>query len=101
MHIVFQRHKKSFLVIEMELRDCITSKKKHLRKIILLYIIVTVSRGTYLGIDQSMKRKFVSAFPHTWKSHMFNTDFVIFSCFVFAFSCLVQFHYYSRNNNVS
>ena len=33
--------------------------KKHLRKTILLYIIVTVGRGTYLGIVQSMKRKFV------------------------------------------
>ena len=54
MHIVFHRHKKSFLIIEMKLLHCITLKKKHLRKTILLYIIVTVSHGTYLGIDQSI-----------------------------------------------
>ena len=53
----------------------------------------TVSRGTYLGIDQSMKRKFVS------KSA--NTRLVICLCFVFAFSGLVQFHYHSRDNTVS
>ena len=40
-------------------------KKKHLRKIILLYKVVTINRGTYLGIVQSMKRKFVSS-AATW-----------------------------------
>ena len=99
MHIVFHRHKKSFLIIEMKLHHCITLKK-HLRKTILLYIIVTVSHGTYLGTDQSMKRKFVSSTANTWKSYMFDTDFVICSCF-FAFSGLVQFHYHSRDKNVS
>ena len=98
MHIIFHRHKKSFSLIEMKLRNCITLEK-HLRKTMLLYIIVTVSRGTYLDIDQSMKRKFVSSAPNTWKSHMFDTDFVICSCF-FAFSGQVQFHYHNRNNNV-
>ena len=67
MHIAFHRHKKSFLIIEMKLRHCITLKK-HLRKTILLYIIVTVSRGTYLGIDQSIKRKFVSSAANTWRA---------------------------------
>ena len=106
MHIVFHRHKKSFLIIEMKLHHCneTTSlhyfKKEHLRKTVLLYVIVTVSHGTYLGIDQSMKRKFVSSTANTWKSHIFDTDFVICSCF-FAFSGLVQFHYHSRDNNVS
>ena len=99
MYIVFYRHKKSFSIIEMKLRHCIILKKR-LRKTILLNIIVTVSRGTYLGINQNMKRKFVSSAPNMWKSHMFDTDFVICSCF-FAFSGLVQFHYHSRNNNVS
>ena len=60
MHIIFHRHKKSFSLIEMKLCNCITLEK-HLRKTMLLYIIVTVSRGTYLDIDQSMKRKFVSS----------------------------------------
>ena len=84
MHIVlffryvFYRDKKSFLIIEMKLRHC-TTLKKHLRKTIFLYIIVTVSRKTYLGIDQRIKRKFVSST---------------------AFSDLVQFHYHSRENNV-
>ena len=70
MHIVlfyrnvFYRYKKSFLIIDMIQRHCITLKK-HLRKTILLYIIVTVSRGTYLGIDQSIKRKFVSSAANT------------------------------------
>ena len=54
MHIVFHRRKKSFLIIEMKLRHCITLQKKA-EKTILLYITDTVSRGTYLGIDQSMK----------------------------------------------
>ena len=40
-------------------------KKKHLRKTILLYKVVTINRGTYLGIVQSMKRKFVSS-TATW-----------------------------------
>ena len=103
MHIVllfrnvFHRHKKSFLVIEMKLRHC-TTLKKTLEKNILHYIIVTVSRGTYLGMDQKIKRKFVSSAANTWKSHMFDTDFVSCSCF-FVFSDLVQFHYYSRDNN--
>ena len=60
-------------------------KKEHLRKTILLYMIVTVSHGTYLGIDQSMKRKFVSSTANTCKSHMFDTDFVICSCFFCIF----------------
>ena len=60
MHIVFHRCKKSFLIIEMKLRYCITLIK-NTKKTILLYITVTVSRGTYLGFDQSMKRKFVSS----------------------------------------
>ena len=50
MRIVFHRHKKSFLIIKIKLRHCITLKK-HYRKTILLNIIVTVKRGTYLGID--------------------------------------------------
>ena len=93
MHIVFHLRKKSFLIIEMKLRHCITLQK-NTEKTILLYITVTVSRGTYLGIDQSIKRKFVSSAANTWKSRMFNTDFVICLCFVFAFSGLVQFHYH-------
>ena len=64
MHIVFHRYKKSFLIIEMKLHHCITLKK-NLRKTILLYIIVTVRHGTYLGIDQSMKWKFVSSTANT------------------------------------
>ena len=59
MHIVFHRRKKSFLIIEMKLRYCITLQK-NTEKTILLYITVTVSRGTYLDIDQSIKGKFVS-----------------------------------------
>ena len=39
--------------------------QKNTEKTILLYITVTVSRGTYLGIDQNMKRKFVSIVPQT------------------------------------
>ena len=86
MHIVlffrnvFQRHKKSFLItgIELKLFQC-TTLKKHLRKAILLYIIVTVSRGTYLGIVQSMKRKLVSSAENTWK---IDTDFIICLCFL-------------------
>ena len=101
MHILFHRRKKSFLIIEMKLRHCITLQKKNTEKTILIYITVTVSRGTYLGIDQSMKCKFLSSAANTWKSRMFDTDFVICLCFVFAFSGLVQFHYHSRDNNVS
>ena len=62
MHIVlffrnvFHRHKKSFLFIEITLHYF----KKHLGKTMLLYIIVTVSRGIYLDIVQSMKHKFAS-----------------------------------------
>ena len=100
MHIIFHRHKKSFLIIEMKLSHCITLQK-NTEKTILLYITVTVSRETYLGIDQSIKRKFVSSAANRWKSRMFDTDFVICLCFVFAFSGRVQFHYYSRDNNVS
>ena len=100
MHIVFHRQKKSFLVIEMKLRLCITLQK-NTEKTILLYIIVTISRGTYLGIDQNTKRKFVSSVANTWKSRMCDIDFVVCLCFVFAFSGLVQFHYHSRDNNVS
>ena len=100
MHIVFYRRKKSFSIIEMKIRYC-TTLQKNTEKTILLYITVTVSRGTYLGIDQSMKRKFVSSAANTWKSRMFDTDFVISSCFVFASSGLVQFHYHSRDNNIS
>ena len=88
MHIVFQRRRKSFLIIEMKLRHCITLQK-NTEKTILLYITLTVSRGMYLGIDQNMKRKFVSSAAKTWKSRMFDTDFVICLCFVFAFSGLV------------
>ena len=100
MHIVFYRRKKSFLIIEMKLRHCITLQKT-LRKQFLLYITVTVSRGIYLGIDQSIKRKFVSSAANTCKSRLFDTDFVICSCFVFASSGLIQFYYHIRNNNVS
>ena len=64
MHIVFHRHKKSFLIIEMKLRHCI-ALQKNTEKTKLLYITVTASRKTYLGIDQSMKRKFVSSAPST------------------------------------
>ena len=100
MHVAFHCRKKSFLIIEIKLRHCITLQK-NTEKTILLYITVTVSRGTYLGIDQSMKRKFVSSAANTRKSRIFDTDFVICLCFVFAFSGLVQFHYHSRDNNVS
>ena len=44
---------KEFLIIEMKLRHCITLQK-NTEKTILLYITVTVSRETYLGIDQSI-----------------------------------------------
>ena len=101
MYIVFHRNKKTFfLIIEMKQRHCITLQN-NTGKTILLNITVTVSRGIYLGIDQSMKCKFVSSAANTWKSHMFDTDFVICLCFVFAFSGLVQFHYHSRDNKVS
>ena len=100
MHIVFHRSKNSFLIIEMTLNHCITLQK-NTEKTILLYITVTVSRGTYLGIDQSIKRKFVSSASNTRKSSIFDTDFVICLCFVFGFSGLVQFYYHSRNNNAS
>ena len=100
MHIVFYGRKKTFLIIEMKPRHCITLQK-NTEKTILLYIIVTVSRGTYLGVDQGIKRKFVSSAANTWKSRIFHTDFVICLCFVFAFFGLVQFHYHSRDNNVS
>ena len=100
MHIVFHRQKKSFLIIKIKQRHCITLQN-NTEKTILLYITVTVSRGIYLGIDQSMKRKFVSSAANTWKSLMFDTDFVIYLCFVFEFSGLVQFHYHSRDYNVS
>ena len=59
MHIVFHRRKKNFLIIEMKLRHRSTLQKKN-EKTILLF--VTVSRGTYLGIDESMKPKFVNSF---------------------------------------
>ena len=100
MHIVFHRRKKSFFIMEIKLRHYITLQKKT-KKAVLIYITVTVSRGTYLGIDHSTKRKFVSSAINTWKSRMFDTDFVICLCLVFAFSGLVQFHYHSRDNNVS
>ena len=64
MHIIFHRRKKSFLINEMKRRHCISLEKTQ-RKTILLYITATVSRGTYLGIDQSMKRKFVSSAANT------------------------------------
>ena len=82
----------------MKLRHCITLQKNTEK--IFFYITVTVSRETYLGIDQSIKRKFVSCAANTWKSHMFDTDFVTCLCFVFAYSGLIQFDY-SRNNNIS
>ena len=41
---------KEFLIIEIKLRHCITLQK-NTEKTILLYTIVTDSRGTYLGID--------------------------------------------------
>ena len=44
----------------MKLRHCIILQK-NIEKTILLCIVVTVSRGTYLGIDQSMERKFISS----------------------------------------
>ena len=37
MHIVFYRHKKSFLIIEMKLRHCITLKKALEKNNITLY----------------------------------------------------------------
>ena len=64
MHIVFHRRKKSFLIIETKLRDCITFKK-NFEKTILLYINDIASRETYLGIDRRMKRKFVSNAANT------------------------------------
>ena len=74
MHIVFHRRKKSFLIIEMKLRHCLTLQNTE--KTILLYITVTVNRETYLGIDQSMKRKFVTIAANTRKSRIFDTDLV-------------------------
>ena len=100
MHVVFHCRKKSFFIIEMKLRHCITLQK-NTEKTILLYITVSVSRGTYRGIDQSMKRKFVSSAANTRKSRIFDTDFVICLCFVFAFFGLAQFQYHSRDKNVS
>ena len=84
MHIVFYRQKKSFLIIEMKLRYCILIQK-NTEKTILLYIIITVNRGTYLGIDQRLRCKFVRSVANTWKNRMFDIDFVIYLCFVFAF----------------
>ena len=49
MRIVFHSRKKSFLIIKIKLRHCITLQK-NTEKTLLLYITVTVSRGTYLGI---------------------------------------------------
>ena len=66
---------KKFLIIEMKLRHCITLQK-NTEKTILLHITVTDSRGTYLGINQSMN-KFVSSAANTWKSRMFDIDFVV------------------------
>ena len=100
MHIEFHCRKKSLLNIEMKLPHSITLQK-NTKKTILLYITVTVSRGTYLGIEQSLKRKFVSSAANTWKSRMFDTIFATCLCFVFAFSSLVQFHYHCRDNNIS
>ena len=66
MHIVlffrylFYLHKESFLIIKMKLRHY-TTLKKTFEKTIFLYIIVSVCRGTYLGIDQRIKRKFISS----------------------------------------
>ena len=60
----FTATKRVFLFIEIEIHHCIT-EKKHLRKTILLYIIVTNNRRTYLGIAQSMKRKFVRSAANT------------------------------------
>ena len=74
--------------------------QKDTEKTILLCTIVTDSRETYLSIDQSIKRKFVSSAANTWKRRMFDTDFVICLCFVFDFSGLIQFHYNSRDNYV-
>ena len=68
MHIVlflcnvFHRHKKIILFIELSLHYF---KKKTIKKKILLYVIVTVSRGIYLGIFQSMKHKFLSIAGNT------------------------------------
>ena len=101
MHIVFHRRKKSFSIIQMKLTHCITLQKKNIEKTILLYLTVTVSHRTYLGIDQCIKRKFVSSAAKMWKRRMFDTDFVISLCFVFASSVLIQFHYHSRVNKVS
>ena len=64
VHIVFERRKKIFLIIEMKLRHCITLQK-NTEETILLYTIVTDSRETYLGIDQSIKHKFVSSAANT------------------------------------
>ena len=75
--------------------------RKNTEKTILVHITVTASHRTYLGIDQCIKRKFVSNATKMWKKRMFDTDFVICLCFVFASSVLIQFHYYSKVNKVS
>ena len=96
MHIVFRSRKKSFSIIEMKLRHCITLQK-NTEKTILFYVTVTVSHRTYLGIDQCIKRKFLSSGAKMWKRRMFDTDLVICLCFVFASSVLIQFHYQSQS----
>ena len=88
MHIVFHRRKKSFSIFELKLRHCLTLQK-NTEKTILLYITVNVGHRTYLGIDQCIKRKFISSATKMWKSDMFDTDFVICLCFVFASSVLI------------
>ena len=72
MHIVFHRQKNSFLIIETKLCHCITLQKIT-EKTILLYITVIVNGGTYLGIDQNVKRKFV-AVPQTRKRAAYLTQ---------------------------
>ena len=65
-HNVFHRHKKSFLITGIELKLChCTTLKKNTKEKQYYSIIVTVSCGTYLGIVQSMKRKFVSSAENT------------------------------------
>ena len=55
--------------------------KKTLEKNDITLYNCYVGCGTYLGIAQSMKHKFVSIAANTWKNHMFNTDFL--SCLFF------------------
>ena len=74
---VFHRHK-NFFSYCIKTTPLHYFKKKHFRKTILFYIIVTVSRGTYLGIVQNTKRKFLSSVGNMWKNHMFDTDFMFF-----------------------